>query len=200
VARKLWGYAERHLPETRIADYTQALMDLGALLCTRARPACGECPQAKHCLANARGWQAKLPERRPKRTLPVKQLRLVVLRCGDAVLLEQRPPTGVWGGLCSLPEIAADADPIAWARVLGIEARGARRLPLVRHAFSHYRIEAEPMLVHAERLPARAAEPGLLWYNLRAPQQVGLPRPVQRLLATLAEDDDGTDGPLFGAR
>jgi A/G-specific adenine glycosylase len=200
VARKLWAYAERHLPETRIGDYTQALMDLGAMLCTRSKPACSACPHARHCLANARGWQARLPERRPKRTLPTRRLRMVVVRVGDAVLLEQRVPSGLWGGLCSLPEIDADGDALAWARVLGIAAHGGRTLPTVRHAFSHYRLEAEPVLVHADDAPPRVSDSGYLWYNLRAPQPVGLPRPVERLLARLVEDDDGTDGPLFGAR
>lgn len=198
VAAKLWAYAEKHLPEQRIADYTQALMDLGATVCTRRKPLCSLCPLARHCLARARGHEERLPEPRPRKHLPTRRARLVVARRGDAVLLEQRPPAGVWGGLWSLPELEPDGDALGWARVLGLEARARRALPPIKHAFSHYRLEAEPLLLEVDG-GARVEDSGYLWYNLRAPQQVGLPKPVAKLLAELLEDGDGEDGPLFGA-
>lgn len=198
VARKLWAWAEKHLPEQRVADYTQALMDLGATVCTRRKPLCSLCPLARNCLARARGLEEKLPEPRPRKHLPTRRARLVVARRGDAVLLEQRPPTGVWGGLWSLPEIEPEGDALAWARVLGLVARPQRALPVVKHAFSHYRLEAEPLLIAVEG-GARVEDAGYLWYNLRAPQTVGLPKPVAKLLANVLEEGDGADGPLFGA-
>jgi len=199
VARKLWTWAEKHLPTARVADYTQALMDLGATLCTRRKPACALCPLSPHCLARARGIEERLPEPRPKRHLPLRHARLVVARRGDQVLLEQRPPTGVWGGLWSLPELEPAGDARAWARVLGCEATLVRALPILRHSFSHFRLEAEPMLLRVASGGARVEQGGWLWYNLRAPQRVGLPKPVAKLLATLLEEGDGADGPLFGA-
>lgn len=198
VAKKLWAYSEKHLPEQRLADYTQALMDLGATVCTRRKPLCALCPLRQHCLAHARGHEERLPEPRPKKHLPTRRARLVVARRGDAVLLEQRPPTGVWGGLWSLPELEPDGDVAAWARVLGLEARAGRALPIIRHAFSHYRLEAEPRLILVGG-GERVEDSGYLWYNLRAPQTVGLPKPIAKLLSALLEEGDDADGPLFGA-
>lgn len=205
AARKLWAYAEKHLPEARVADYTQALMDLGATVCTRRKPLCPLCPQSAHCLARARGWETRLPEPRPKRELPTRRATLVVLRDGDRLLLELRPASGLWGGLHSFPELAADADPVAWARVLGLELRFERKLPPFKHAFSHFRLEAEPVLLRAisgaSRVAERASVPdGFMWYNLRAPARVGLPKPIAKLIARMAEEEsDAADGPLFGA-
>ena len=206
TARKLWAYAEKHLPEARVADYTQALMDLGATVCTRRKPLCPLCPQSTHCLARVRGWETKLPEPRPKRELPTRRARLVVLREGDAVLLELRPASGLWGGLHSFPELDADADAVAWARVLGLAVRVERELAPFKHAFSHFRLEAQPLLLRAldgkAGVRERAAVPqGFMWYNLRAPARVGLPKPIARVLARLLEEqDDAADGPLFSDR
>ena len=206
TARKLWAYAEKHLPETRVADYTQALMDLGAMVCTRRKPLCPLCPQVDHCLARVRGMETKLPESRPKRELPTRRAQLLVVRDGDRVLLELRPPSGLWGGLHSFPELDADADPVAWARVLGLEVRFERKLPPFKHGFSHFRLEAEPVLLRAlagaSRVSERSSVPqGFMWYNLRAPARVGLPKPIARLLARLTEEgNDDADGPLFGDR
>jgi A/G-specific adenine glycosylase len=206
TARKLWAYAEKHLPKTRVADYTQALMDLGATVCTRRKPLCVLCPHHAHCLARIRGIETKLPEARPKRELPTRRARLVVVRDGDGVLLELRPTSGLWGGLHSFPELEADADAVAWARVLGLEARFERALPPFKHAFSHFRLEAEPVLLRAlagaSRVSERSSVPqGFMWYNLRAPARVGLPKPIARLLTRLTEEeDDAADGPLFSDR
>jgi A/G-specific adenine glycosylase len=209
ASRKLWEYAERHLPTERVADYTQALMDLGATVCTRRKPLCPLCPQAAHCLAHARGWEEKLPEPRPRRELPTRRALLVVVRDGDGVLLELRPPSGLWGGLHSFPELDADADPVAWARVLGLEVELERRLAPFKHAFSHFRLEATPVLLRALKGAARVGEGSsttggggaFMWYNLRAPARVGLPKPIARLLARMTEEEsDAADGPLFGAR
>ena len=205
AARKLWAYAEKHLPDARVADYTQALMDLGATVCTRRKPLCPLCPHAAHCLARARGWETRLPEPRPKRELPTRRATLVVLRDGGRLLLELRPASGLWGGLHSFPELDADADPVAWARVLGLEAQVERKLSPFKHAFSHFRLEATPVLLRALEGAARVGEGsavagGFMWYNLRAPARVGLPKPIAKLIATLTEEEsDAADGPLFGA-
>ena len=189
------------MPEARVADYTQALMDLGATVCTRRKPLCALCPHTAHCLARIRGIETKLPEARPARSLPTRRARLVVVRDGDRVLLELRPPSGLWGGLHSFPELDADADAIAWARVLGLEVGFERALPRFKHAFSHFRLEAEPVLLRALGGTARVSEPSYMWYNLRAPARVGLPKPIAKLIAGLTEeDDDAADGPLFGDR
>jgi A/G-specific adenine glycosylase len=128
-----------------------------------------------------------------------------VLRDGDGVLLELRPASGLWGGLHSFPELDADADPVAWARVLGLEVEFERKLPPFKHAFSHFRLEAEPVLLRALKGAARVGEGsavagGFMWYNLRAPARVGLPKPIAKLIARMTEEEsDAADGPLFSA-
>ena len=108
VQKTLWARAERYTPRERVAAYTQAIMDLGATLCTRTRPRCGECPLTADCKARAAGLQGALPTPRPKRDRPRRATRMLLIFNADRdVLLERRPPNGIWGGLYSLPELAA---------------------------------------------------------------------------------------------
>ncbi|MDQ2694431.1 MAG: A/G-specific adenine glycosylase, partial [Pseudomonadota bacterium] len=119
----LWEYAEGHTPHDRLAAYTQAMMDLGALVCTRRRPACAACPLAGGCQAHAQGRETDYPETRPRRQLPVRATRMLLLCAATGeVLLERRPPSGVWGGLWSFPECPPAADVAGWCReTLGLE-------------------------------------------------------------------------------
>ena len=111
VLDRLWGLAESHTPRRRVAAYTQAIMDLGATVCTRSRPLCRACPLAESCGALSHGRTAELPSPRPKPTLPERTTAFLILRDSHGrVLLERRPPSGVWGGLWSFPECAAEAD------------------------------------------------------------------------------------------
>jgi A/G-specific adenine glycosylase len=113
VARELWALAEDWTPAERVADYTQAVMDLGATVCTPRRPACDACPLADRCLARARGLQHRLPTPKPKREKPERRTRMLLIQDPDgAVLLERRPPQGIWGGLWCFPQQDLDADPV----------------------------------------------------------------------------------------
>jgi A/G-specific adenine glycosylase len=100
---RLWALTEQHTPRNNVAAYTQAIMDLGATLCTRTRPRCNECPLASGCRAHALGRETAFPARRPKKARPVRRTRMLLVTCVNRVLLERRPPAGVWGGLWSLP-------------------------------------------------------------------------------------------------
>ncbi|WP_246590088.1 A/G-specific adenine glycosylase [Marinobacterium ramblicola] len=184
VMNRLWSLAEQNTPSKRVGDYTQAMMDLGATLCTRGKPSCLLCPLQQECKAFALGLTSKLPSPRPKKTLPVKQTQMLIIRDPDQqVLLAQRPPSGIWGGLWSLPEVQDLRDAPA---ELGIEILEATPLEPVRHTFSHYHLDITPVLVSLKDPTNSVMEgPPTLWYNSRQPQNIGLAAPVKRLLETL---------------
>jgi len=186
VERRLWSFAERELPESGIESYTQGLMDLGATLCVRARPRCGDCPVAVTCFAKAQERTAELPAPRPAVARPVRHAIVVIVRDDrGALLLETRPPTGIWGGLVSLPEFDAGADDeqlraaIAERYALQVDLNGA--LPELRHEFSHYSLVMHPRLA-AVRRALGAACAASQWLEPDALQDAALPAPVKRLL------------------
>jgi A/G-specific adenine glycosylase len=190
VARRLWALAEAALPARRVGDYNQALMDLGATLCTRSAPACGRCPLAVHCLARATGRQGAYPAPKPRRERPVHRTRLLAIQNpASEVLLRRRAPSGVWGGLWSLPECGPEEDPEAWCREhLGSVPERVTGLSPRHHDFSHFRLEIEALRLVLAAPPAAVADgDGWLWLDLRRPAGLGLAAPIARILAELAE-------------
>lgn len=182
VERRLWQLAETLLPQRRsMAAYTQGLMDLGATVCTRRRPDCPACPVASTCVALRTGRVAELPAPRPRKPVPIRHARMLVALHGDAVLVEQRPPAGLWGGLLALPQFDSAAALRAALRTLDDGAR-ARRLPARRHAFTHFTLRFVPYVVALPRIAARAAEPGALWLPLAQIETAALPTPIRALL------------------
>ncbi len=192
VERRLWELAEAHTPSRRVADYTQAIMDLGATVCRRARPACDECPVAALCAARREGRQADYPAPRPRRPRPRRSARMLLLQdARGAVLLEQRPAPGVWGGLWCPPELGEET-PESWSRrVLGAPVRTEPPLAPVRHGFTHFELEITPLRARLEAATPRLMESGRwVWYNARSPAKLGLAAVVERLIAAL--DGPGT--------
>ncbi len=190
--RLLWAIAERELPARGVRPYTQGLMDLGATLCTRTRPRCTSCPLAPHCIAAASGRTAELPSPRPRREPPLRHATMLILRRGDEVLLEKRPPTGIWGGLWSLPESAAPPgaveEPSArTASHFGLVEHAPRALAPFEHAFTHFRLRVQPLLVEVGIAGARDAA-GTLWLPLAEVDAAALPRPVKSLLQRLRDE------------
>ena len=187
VEEKLWALAEVLTPKTRVAEYTQAIMDLGATLCTRSAPRCEECPVAADCRARASRKQARYPGPKPRKALPVRRTRMLMLISDGAVLLERRPPAGIWGGLWGFPELASDADLADWCRArFGAAPQSVKAHAGVRHTFSHFHLDIEPLELS---LPAVSAvrEPGeSRWQPLGVAPKLGLAAPVKRLLQTLA--------------
>lgn len=193
VEQVLWSLAERYTPRRRCADYTQAIMDLGATLCRRKAPACELCPVASGCEARARGESDRFPRPRPRRELPVRSTTMLLLTDrSERVLLQRRPPSGIWGGLWSLPECPPDADPGAWCvRHLGLRLHNPRQWPALRHSFSHYHLDIQPVHARAAAEAGRVMEPAsLVWYNTRRPDARGLPAPVDRLLEVLRREGE----------
>ena len=182
VARRLWSVAETLTPHARVADYTQAIMDLGASVCARSRPSCDACPLACSCVARARGTQSNYPSPRPQRTLPVRRWRWHLERDSHGhVRLRQRPPSGIWGGLWAFPESVDVTDPPPRHTHIGD----------IEHAFTHFRLVIE--LVDAAPPPAVADAPER-WIDPAAPPAIGLAAPVARVLRMLAEPDAGRAG------
>jgi len=179
VERQLWQLAEAHTPRQRVADYTQAIMDLGATLCTPRAPACNRCPQAEDCVARKEGRTQELPAPRPRKALPVRRTVMLLIEAEAGVLLERRPPVGVWPGLYSLPECAPEELAHCEAR-LGITI--GEPLPPLRHTFSHYHLDIEPrrarLNAHVDRVMDGER---LLWYKPGQPAP-GQPAPVRKLI------------------
>ncbi|MDP2433259.1 MAG: A/G-specific adenine glycosylase [Pseudomonadota bacterium] len=186
VETRMWALAEALLPESDIRAYTQGLMDLGATLCARARPRCEACPFSDDCLANRQGRHGELPGARPKKSIPEKATAMLILLHGGEILLEKRPAPGIWGGLWSLPECPADADPARAAASLGYRAETADRCPAHIHTFTHFRLHIQPWLLPVER-PLAAEEPGRLWLALADLNGAALPTPVRRILEAIRQ-------------
>jgi A/G-specific adenine glycosylase len=186
VENRLWDLAEALLPETDIHAYTQGLMDLGATVCTRGRPRCEACPFQDDCLANRQGRQRELPGPRPKKTVPEKSIAMLVLLRPGEVLLEKRPPTGIWGGLWSLPECGEKDDPARVAQGLGYVVDAPGELPAFTHTFTHFRLFIRPWVLVVRQVRA-AAEPGRVWLSLDDLEGAALPTPVRRILQGLKD-------------
>ena len=190
VQRRLWELAEAHTPECRVAEYNQAIMDLGATLCLPRRPRCGECPVAEGCQARAEGEPERYPGRRPRREMPVRSARWLLLQRGDgAVLLQRRPPAGVWGGLWSPPECPPElAAAEHCRRALGLEPAAPRDWPPLRHTFSHFHLDILPVHARVADTASLALEgPDWVWYKSGTSAPRGLAAPVSRLLQQLGD-------------
>ena len=189
VERRLWSLAQDELPADRIEAYTQGLMDLGATLCVRSRPRCADCPVAASCVALAQGRVAELPAPRPVKLRPVRHAAIaIIFDDHGAVLLESRPPSGIWGGLMSLPEFDAGSDDAvllaAVAERYSLEVDLEERLPELRHEFSHYSLVMHPRIARIRRAVGVSAAAA----RLVPPADLGsiaLPAPVRRLLLAL---------------
>ncbi len=189
IARQLWEVAERLAPQTRVNHYTQAMMDLGATLCTRSKPSCLLCPLKAGCRAHLLGRETEFPVPKPRKTLPQKRTLMPLLANHEgAILLYRRPPTGLWGGLWSLPELddLAALDPLAERHALQLQQR--HELPGLTHTFSHFQLAIEPWLIRVKSEADAVAEPDWLWYNLATPPRLGLAAPVKTLLKRAAAE------------
>ena len=191
VEKTLWALATALLPKREsasMATYIQAQMDLGATVCTRTRPLClasgANCPVADSCVARTQGRIAELPTTRPRKILPQRETRVLLLLDGDKVLLERRPPSGIWGGLLSLPELPADADPRAHAaQQLGCAVAHFEALPTLRHGFTHFQLSLQPLSGAAQLLPHAAEATGYCWLGRTEIDTAALPAPIRKILA-----------------
>jgi A/G-specific adenine glycosylase len=187
VSRQLWQISEAVTPAERVADYTQAIMDLGAGPCRRTRPLCGDCPLTALCKARAAGNPEAYPGRRPKRDLPVRALNFLLIRDGSRVLLQQRPPVGLWGALWSFPECRLDQAPEQWCREhLGLEVEHRYTGEALRHSFSHFHLDITPWEGEVKNPSPVVMEAGAsVWYKLGQAPPGGLAAPIALLLSRM---------------
>jgi A/G-specific adenine glycosylase len=174
-SRELWAKAEELLPETSIAIYTQALMDLGATVCVRRNPRCAACPVRKDCVARTENRIAELPPPRKKKILPLRKATWYVFRRNGQVLLERRPGRGLWGGLWTFPEA-----PLT-------RAGKPRPLPVFEHGFTHFRLRVRPVLFELKNSRTGDDAKGRLWIDVETARAAAVPAPVRTLLACLPE-------------
>ena len=182
--KEMWLLAESLLPEHDIAAYTQGLMDLGSSLCTRRKPFCVACPMYAFCLARRHGRQAELPVARPRKLLPERKVTMFILCDGRKILLERRPPAGIWGGMLALPELPENSAGGAAEFVLqhGCQLLERKELPALKHTFSHFHLCIQPVVCYVERHISHVAEAKWEWLDLDSVGSAALPTPVRTLL------------------
>ncbi len=189
--KKLWAYADEHTPRRRVDNYNQVMMDLGATLCTRTKPACLLCPLQAHCAGWAEGEPTRYPVKKASKAIPEKFTTLLIfLNAEGEVLLEQRPPAGIWGGLWSFPESAADDD-ATLKQILkadwGVTRVQPEWLAERGHTFSHYHLTMRPALLRKAKL-SQVSGRASRWCKLGALPALGLPAPVKQMLLELAAE------------
>ncbi len=190
VINTLWQHAESHTPHARLPAYTQAMMDLGATLCTRSKPRCSDCPLMKDCIAYAQGNPQDYPGKKSaKKPVPVRRTQMVLLRNSQGrVLLEQRAANGLWGGLWSLPQCDDEDSVHALLAKQALHEYARAPLENFRHTFSHFHLDIEPLLVdvRSARHGTVRETTGLAWVDPAAPGTLGLAAPVVKLLALIS--------------
>ena len=190
VRDRLWLLAESLLPEKDMEAYTQGLMDIGATICVRGNPACHSCPFSSHCHAFLEDRVRELPVRKPAKVLPERQVCMLVAVDENRVLLEKRPPSGIWGGLFSLPEQAGreqDVNDQVLKKVLlpfG-QVVSWQHLGGFTHTFTHFRLYVTPVLIVLSKTAEKVPDAQYVWYDLTETDSAPLPSPVKKLLESV---------------
>ena len=186
IEKALWALAETLVPDQEMIAYTQGLMDLGATICTRNKPKCELCPLNVHCMALAKNQTKALPTPKPRKAIPQKQTTMLLLLNGNEVMLEKRPPNGIWGGLWSLPEISMQEIPseVAMQR-FGLEVESDEPLPSILHTFTHFKLEILPQPLQVIHRSLQAIRPNTIWLNIEDAIGAALPTPVRNILLNL---------------
>ena len=185
VEKRLWQLAEAVTPAQGVERFNQAMMDLGAMVCTRSKPKCDLCPLQNGCIATAHHSWAQYPGKKPKQTLPERTSWFLLMQHEDKVFLQQRPPVGLWGGLFCFPQFADEEALRLWLAERQIRADNLSQLVAFRHTFSHFHLDIVPMWLTVSSVGSCMDDGAALWYNLAQPPSVGLAAPVERLLQQL---------------
>lgn len=188
VANQLWEFAESVLPESRNNDYTQAMMDLGATLCTRSKPRCDDCPLQPGCIAFAQGNQAEYPGKKPKKIKPVRAVTMLIPFYRGSVMMSQRPMSGIWGGLWAFEEIAGEAeqDIQTWSKAHFESKPEIEYLDSFRHTFSHFHLDIAPALLFLPEIAQHSVqETNAQWFDVNQPVSVGISAPTKLILEAI---------------
>ncbi len=185
VMDDMWLVADRYTPAERTGDYTQAMMDLGATLCSRSKPKCEICPLVAQCEAYAFSRVKDFPFSKPKKDKPVRSTRMIIIEHEGEILLRQQPSSGLWGGLWIFPQQDLQDDVLAHPQLQNCEVKKVQASDAFRHTFSHYHLDIHPVRVTIKAKIDQIGEASILWYNLKQPASVGLAAPVKKLLEAL---------------
>ena len=185
--KALWPIAEVLTPEKGVAQFNQAMMDLGSLICTRSKPKCELCPLSESCLAFSLNEQSSFPQKKPKKTIPEKQTIMVIPRINQQVLLEKRPPSGIWGGLWCFLEVQHEDEIASLLAKQNLKQTSVQQLTKFRHTFSHFHLDIEPIVIDCEQLPVKEINENSQqqWYNLATTASVGLAASTKKLITLL---------------
>jgi A/G-specific adenine glycosylase len=185
VEERLWQQAEALLPSEGVATYTQALMDIGATLCTRSKPKCVLCPVQTHCVALQTERISQLPTPRPKKSVPERHAVFLLLMHGSDILLEKRPSSGIWGGLWCPPQFDDEVAAKGWFVGNGMDANEGVRLQTFTHTFSHFKLHITPLRIQLARKPLHVAQAGSVWLDVEEALGAAIPTPVREILRQL---------------
>ncbi|MCH8106112.1 MAG: A/G-specific adenine glycosylase [Proteobacteria bacterium] len=183
--KQLWALAERLTPQQHTDQYNQAMMDIGAMLCLKTNPNCEACPLSDRCESYRHNTQARYPEKKPKKARPNKQTLMLLHRYRNRILLWRRPPTGIWGGLWSLPEVGNAADITDWQRQHLSLTRSHNSIDknLLKHQFTHFSLDISLAVIELDRLPGKVSDnENMVFVKADGLSEYGLPTPVRRIL------------------
>lgn len=185
--KALWPIAEALTPAKKVAQYTQAMMDLGAMVCTRTKPNCQACPVVDGCLAFAGNEQANFPQKKPKKKIPEKQTIMVIPKIANKVLMEKRPPSGIWGGLWCFIEISHQDELANRLKQENLKVEDTQELAPFRHTFSHFHLDIQPLVVNCSQLNVEEVNQSKQqqWYDLSQASAVGFAASTQKLIELL---------------
>ncbi|MGB5510213.1 MAG: A/G-specific adenine glycosylase [Woeseiaceae bacterium] len=190
VASQLWEIADEYTPPQQSAAYTQAIMDLGATVCTRSKPQCGRCPVRADCQALIGGNVTAYPGRKPKKTRPLRTTTMLLASYDGQVFLERRPEAGIWGGLWSLPEIGTRSVDEWCSDTLNSAAARIETWQPLRHSFSHFDLDIQPIVVRVDAPLSKVADgDDATWYRLDDAPPGGLAAPVKKLIEQLRSNN-----------
>ena len=185
IQQQLWTIAEQENPTEDAVAYTQGLMDLGSSICTRSKPKCTLCPVRLNCKALSHHKTQSLPTPKPKKALPEKETTMLIIRMGNEILLEKRPQKGIWAGLWSLPEISmTEIAPETAKQQFGLETKSEETLPIVNHAFTHYKLAITPQPLTVISAKKQTA-PNAIWMPIEDAIGAAIPTPVRNILLKL---------------
>lgn len=202
VEQQLWLYADTLLPSQHFAEYTQAMMDLGATLCTRSKPDCSTCPVKGGCKAHAQQRQDDFPASKPSKNIPQRDVVVAIIQDNEdsSIWLEKRPPAGIWGGLYSFPEFEDTAKLDVWLNLrYKFCSPSSQSLPVISHTFSHFRLHMHPRFIQINKKPNGVMEDDHgVWYKLTS-HKIGLAAPVKKVLEQVLNNYKEQDHDSHGA-
>ncbi|NCP63520.1 MAG: A/G-specific adenine glycosylase [Paraglaciecola sp.] len=187
MENQLWALADQYTPKVHTGDYNQAMMDMGATLCTRSSPRCHACPVADDCQAYLQNRVAEFPAKKAKKTIPVRSTIMLIPSWQQHVLLFKRPASGIWGGLWGFYQIDQLHQLQTQSEALGFSEFSPHFLLPFRHTFSHFHLDIQPVQLLLAEAPNYngVQENQQLWYNLKQPAEVGLAVPTIQILSSL---------------